>query len=84
MQLLPFCLVPAVLVPFYLITHSIIFAQLVPQRALQVVCPQDDVTRRRRTTGLAPLRLWIREFESSRPSQPVAFLRPTSVRPRLR
>jgi hypothetical protein len=28
MQLLPFCLVPTVLVPFYLITHAIIAAQL--------------------------------------------------------
>jgi hypothetical protein len=34
MQLLPFCLVPAVLVPFYLITHSIIFAQLAPESEL--------------------------------------------------
>ena len=28
MQYLPFCLVPTVLVPFYLITHAIVAAQL--------------------------------------------------------
>jgi hypothetical protein len=33
MQQLPFCLVPAVLVPFYLITHGIIAAQLRAARA---------------------------------------------------
>jgi hypothetical protein len=33
MQYLPFCLVPTVLVPFYLITHAIIAAQLSAQRA---------------------------------------------------
>jgi hypothetical protein len=33
MQYLPFCLVPTVLVPFYLITHAIIAAQLRAQRA---------------------------------------------------
>lgn len=32
MQHLPFCLVPTVLVPFYLITHAIVFAQLARQR----------------------------------------------------
>jgi hypothetical protein len=34
MQHLPFCLVPTVLVPFYLITHGIVFAHLAQQRAL--------------------------------------------------
>jgi hypothetical protein len=34
MQYLPFCLVPTVLVPFYLITHAIIAAQLGARRAL--------------------------------------------------
>jgi hypothetical protein len=33
MQYLPFCLVPTVLVPFYLITHAIIAAQLRAARA---------------------------------------------------
>jgi hypothetical protein len=33
MQYLPFCLVPTVLVPFYLITHGIIAAQLSARRA---------------------------------------------------
>jgi hypothetical protein len=37
MQQLPFCLVPTVLVPFYLITHGIIFAQLTGHRALRAV-----------------------------------------------
>ena len=32
MQALPFCLVPTVLVPFYLITHGIVAAQLAAQR----------------------------------------------------
>jgi hypothetical protein len=32
MQTLPFCLVPTVLVPFYLITHGIVAAQLAAQR----------------------------------------------------
>ncbi len=32
MQLLPFCLVPTVLVPFYLITHAIVAAQLAAPR----------------------------------------------------
>ncbi len=32
MQLLPFCLVPTVLVPFYLITHAIVAAQLAAHR----------------------------------------------------
>jgi hypothetical protein len=32
MQELPFCLVPTVLVPFYLITHAIVAAQLAAQR----------------------------------------------------
>jgi len=34
MQYLPFCLVPTVLVPFYLITHAIIAAQLRAQRTV--------------------------------------------------
>lgn len=34
MQYLPFCLVPTVLVPFYLITHAIIVAQLSALRAV--------------------------------------------------
>jgi hypothetical protein len=34
MQYLPFCLVPTVLVPFYLITHAIIAAQLAAARRL--------------------------------------------------
>jgi hypothetical protein len=34
MQYLPFCLVPTVLVPFYLITHAIIAAQLNALRAV--------------------------------------------------
>jgi hypothetical protein len=33
MQYLPYCLVPTVLVPFYLITHAIIAAQLASTRA---------------------------------------------------
>jgi hypothetical protein len=37
MQYLPFCLVPTVLVPFYLITHGIIAAQLRSPRALPAV-----------------------------------------------
>jgi len=37
MQHAPFCLVPTVLVPFYLITHGIIFAQLARHRTLRVV-----------------------------------------------
>jgi hypothetical protein len=36
MQHEPFYLVPTVLVPFYLITHGIIFAQLARRRALRV------------------------------------------------
>ena len=32
MQYLPFCLIPTVLVPFYLITHAIVAAQLRAQR----------------------------------------------------
>jgi hypothetical protein len=32
MQELPFCLVPTVLVPFYLITHAIVAAQLAARR----------------------------------------------------
>ncbi len=32
MQALPFCLVPAVLVPFYLITHGVVAAQLAARR----------------------------------------------------
>lgn len=42
MQYLPFCLVPTVLVPFYLITHGIIAAQLrtaAPVRPRLVVRP---------------------------------------------
>jgi hypothetical protein len=35
MQYEPFCLVPTVLVPFYLITHGIVFAQLSRQHVLQ-------------------------------------------------
>lgn len=37
MQLLPFCLVPTVLVPFYLITHAIIAAQLATHRATSAI-----------------------------------------------
>jgi hypothetical protein len=37
MQALPFSLVPTVLVPFYLITHGIIAAQLVARRKAQVL-----------------------------------------------
>ena len=37
MQYLPFCLVPTVLVPFYLITHGIIAAQLRAPRAMPVL-----------------------------------------------
>jgi hypothetical protein len=33
MQYLPYCLVPTVLVPFYLITHAIVAAQLAAPRA---------------------------------------------------
>jgi hypothetical protein len=34
MQYLPYCLVPTVLVPFYLITHAIVAAQLAATRAV--------------------------------------------------
>jgi hypothetical protein len=37
MQALPFCLVPTVLVPFYLITHAIVAAQLAAQRTSSVL-----------------------------------------------
>ncbi len=33
MQFLPYCLVPTVLVPFYLITHAIVAAKLAVTRA---------------------------------------------------
>ena len=50
MQYLPFCLVPTVLVPFYLITHAIIAAQLhAPQAATSPrsahAYPQDRILR---------------------------------------
>lgn len=37
MQFLPFCLVPTVLVPFYLITHAIVAAQLAAHRTSPVL-----------------------------------------------
>ena len=48
MQYLPFCLVPTVLVPFYLITHGIIAAQL--RVAVRRVGQQDTVAGQRRTS----------------------------------
>jgi len=39
MQLMPFCLVPTVLVPFYLITHAIVAAQLAAHRTSPVLTP---------------------------------------------
>jgi hypothetical protein len=33
MQQLPYCLVPTVLVPFYLITHAVVAAQLIAGRS---------------------------------------------------
>jgi hypothetical protein len=42
MQYLPFCLIPTVLVPFYLITHAIIAAQL---RARRTAAASSSPTR---------------------------------------
>jgi len=39
MQYLPYCLIPTVLVPFYLITHAIVAAQLGAVRAAAAVSP---------------------------------------------
>jgi ABC-type uncharacterized transport system permease subunit len=39
MQQLPFCLTPTVLVPFYLITHAVVAAQLIASRRKTRVQP---------------------------------------------
>jgi len=43
MQYLPYCLVPTVLVPFYLITHAIVAAQLRATRAAPALSHAADL-----------------------------------------
>jgi hypothetical protein len=38
MQYLPYCLVPTMLVPFYLISHAVVAAQLAATRAEPALC----------------------------------------------
>jgi len=39
MQYLPYCLVPSVLVPFYLITHAVVAAQVAAARRAERALP---------------------------------------------